>query len=346
MKRALAVLGSLRLTFPALLALIAGTLASYRFDAAPKWWLLAPLGVLALNLLAAIASHPRFRRQGPLLAFHLCLLAALALSFAGVLTRLDARVEVLTGQAFDPASVRVLERGPWLAPAVLETVRFRQERFAVDYAPGIVRRATRADLAVPDARGGWARVRVGDTQPLVQSGTRFYTTSNKGLAARLTWVGADGHTEIGAVHFPSWPLHDWKQVNAWTAPSGERLELELVPRLAVPAGREWTFDSARVPSGATLAVRHGARVTHLASGQSLALADARLRFDGVGTWMGYRISHDPTLPWLLATGLVGALALGWHFLTAMAPVAPARRLRDAPRPAPARHRSRGTRSLA
>ena len=30
-------------------------------------------------------------------------------------------------------------------------------------------------------------------------------------------------------------------------------------------------------------------------------------------WMGYTVSHDPLLPWLLASGIVGAAALGLHF---------------------------------
>ena len=316
MKRLCQTVGSLKLTFPAMLVLIAAILASYRLEAAPWWWLLAPLALLAANLAAAIAVHPRFRRQLPLLAFHLCLLAALVLSLAGVLTRVDARVELLTGQDFDPGAVEYRARGPWFSDAVLGRLRFRPEGFEVDYEPGLRRGETRAVLAVAGEDGGWSRYEIGDTRALVQSGTRFYTTSNKGLAALLTWVGAAGAAQSWAVHFPSWPLNDWKQVNDWITPSGERLVLELAPSLAVPAAERWTFASARVPPDAVLRVRRGEGEAALVPGRWLAAGEGRLRFDGIGTWMGYQIAYDPTLPWLLATGIVGALALGWHFLGA------------------------------
>ena len=29
--------------------------------------------------------------------------------------------------------------------------------------------------------------------------------------------------------------------------------------------------------------------------------------------MGYRVSYDPTLPWLLAAALLAALSLAWHY---------------------------------
>ena len=219
MKRFVALLGSLAIAFPAMVLLAAGIVASYSLDAAPRWWLLAPLAVLSVNLLAAIATHPRLRRRLPLLAFHLCLLAALALSLAALLTKLEGRVEVLAGQAFDPGAVTVTERGPWHPRGALARVRFTQRSFQVDYAPGLVRGETRSLVDLAHADGGWSRREVGDTRALGQAGFRFYTTSNKGLAAVLGWHGDDGAVAHGAVHFPSFPLNDWKQLNEWTAPS-------------------------------------------------------------------------------------------------------------------------------
>jgi hypothetical protein len=34
--------------------------------------------------------------------------------------------------------------------------------------------------------------------------------------------------------------------------------------------------------------------------------------------MGYRVSFDPSLPWLLAASLVAALALLWHYVALFA----------------------------
>jgi cytochrome c biogenesis protein len=79
MMRLLSIAASLRLTFPAMLALVVGVLVSYRGGFDSHWWVSAPLLVLAVNLAAALVVHPRFRRQPGLLCFHLALLAVLVL---------------------------------------------------------------------------------------------------------------------------------------------------------------------------------------------------------------------------------------------------------------------------
>jgi cytochrome c biogenesis protein len=315
-KRLLAPLGSLAITFPALVALAAGLVACYALDAAPRWVLSAPLLVLTLNLLAALVTHPRLRRQAPLLIFHLCLLGALVLSLAALLTKLEARVEMLAGAALDPEAVVVTERGVLHPAGAIERLRFVHHGFRVDYAPGLLRGETRATVSVTGARGEPREVSIGDTRALVQAGFRTYTTSNKGFAAVLSWEAAGAAPERGAVHFPSYPLRDWKQVTRWRTPAGDALELELqVP--AAPARTAWRFDSGRVPLDLPLRVRGGYGEHTLAPGDWLAVAGGRLRYEGSATWMGYRIAYDPTLPWLLACGIVGALALGWHFLRAL-----------------------------
>jgi cytochrome c biogenesis protein len=303
-------------------ALALCVVASYSLDAAPRWLLLVPLAVLTVNLLAAIATHPRFRRQLPLLAFHLCLLAALGLSLAALLTKLEARVEVLAGEALDPESVVVTERGTLHPPGALDGLRFAHQGFRVDYGPGLVRGETRASVSLPGGSDATLPVPVGDTRPLVQDGFRVYTTSNKGFAAVLTWAPMGGPALRGAVHFPSYPLHDWRQVTAWRTPAGEPLRLELGVSVA-PSQRAWVFDSARVPADLPITVHDEEGSRRVEPGEWLAVAGGRLRYDHSTTWMGYRITYDPTLPWLLASGIVGALALGWHFLLALP--GPARR---------------------
>ncbi len=316
MKRLLAPLGSLAITFPVMLALAACVVASYSLDALPRWLLALPLTVLTVNLLAALATHPRFRRQLPLLAFHLCLLAAMGLSVAALLTGLEARVEVLSGEPFEPAAATVTERGAWHPEGRLAELAFVQRGFTVDYAPGLVRGRTLSTVAVPDEDGALRTQTVGDTRPLVQGGFRVYTSSNKGYAAVLTWLADGAPAERGAVHFPSYPLNDWKQVREWRTPAGEAVSFELaVP--AAPADGRWRFDGAAVAPDLPLVVRHPGGERRLAPGEWIALRGGRLRYDRPTTWMGYRIAYDPTLPWLLASGIVGALALAAHFFVAL-----------------------------
>jgi hypothetical protein len=88
----LAACGSSAATL-ALLALLAlGITAGYvREDAGPIA-LGVPLALLAVNLVAAVATRPVFRRQLPLLVAHLALLALAALVAVGQLSRLQGRL--------------------------------------------------------------------------------------------------------------------------------------------------------------------------------------------------------------------------------------------------------------
>src|SRR5512143_21378 len=215
-------LASLKLTLVGMAALAAGVLTSYRRADAEAAWVVAPLALLAVNLLAAIATHPRFRQQPALLGFHLCLLAVIVLAAAGRLMRLDARVEIAEGQAFSAAEVMTVSRGPWHRWR-LDRAAFVQGPVSVDYLPGLVRGHTYSRVQVADAAGTPATVIVGDDKPLVVAGYRFYTTPNKGYALLLTWLQPGAEPRTGAIHLPSYPMLDWKQESRWTTPAGEGL---------------------------------------------------------------------------------------------------------------------------
>ena len=92
------LLASLRLTLGLLLLLLAGTVLAYTVEATRVWSIVVPLVALAVNLMAAIAVNTRFRRQTALLAFHLSLLALIALVAIGRLTSVAVDV--------DPAAMR------------------------------------------------------------------------------------------------------------------------------------------------------------------------------------------------------------------------------------------------
>ncbi|NCF80200.1 MAG: hypothetical protein GWP74_01195 [Proteobacteria bacterium] len=312
MMRLLSIAASLRLTFPAMLALVVGVLVSYRGGFDSHWWVSAPLLVLAVNLAAALVVHPRFRRQPGLLCFHLALLAVLVLGATEQLRRFEGRVELLVGEAFNARNVQTQAAGPLYGVDRLRGVAFRQDHFSVDYGPNLTRRKTRSHVNLVGQ--GDEPVVFGDTRPLGIAGFHFHTTSNKGYAALLRWEERDAKPALGAVHFPSYPLQDWQQVNRWTTPGGSELTLELVFPEHAPDTRAWRLDSrnaSRMP--VKLRVRGRGRDFELERGQWLSIAGGRLRFDELRMWMGYQISFNPLLAWLLAAGTVGIAGLAWHF---------------------------------
>ena len=115
MTGAATALASLRLTLLGMLGLALTVLATYRDPELATAWVALPLGVLAVNLLAALLVNPRFRTQAGLLVFHLCLLAVVVLSAVGLMTRFEGRLELTEGQAFTPGAVEIVSRGPWHA---------------------------------------------------------------------------------------------------------------------------------------------------------------------------------------------------------------------------------------
>jgi cytochrome c biogenesis protein len=60
-------------------------------------------------------------------------------------------------------------------------------------------------------------------------------------------------------------------------------------------------------------VRLGEQRAELTPGQTMAVPGGQLVYEGLRTWMGYRVAYDPTLPWLLATALLAALSLALHY---------------------------------
>ncbi len=303
-----AKLGSSKLT-PLLFVLLAAALLfkQQRQDAS-AWFLIAPLLLLALNLLAAILTQPRLR-PGGLMVFHLALLVILILIAIGRLTHFDGKIEVTENTPFDFANVEVTASGPWHRNRLPE-VSFVQGPFTVTYASGLKRGRTIDLIHLPGADSTAEHVLIGDDAPLVLFGYRFYTTHNKGFAPVITWTPQRGNPITGIVHMPSYPLFDWKQDNRWRTPGGKEIRFWL--HLDVPRNDEvaWILDSTRV-SAVLVANVEGERVT-VPRGESVRVGDGELRFEALRTWMGYRIFFDPTLPWLLATALVGVLGLAWH----------------------------------
>jgi len=305
-----AALGSVRLALALIALLGAAVLAAYLGVAGSTWPLAAVLGLIALNLGCAVLTNAVFRRQTALLVFHLALIALVLLVAAGRLTYLKGRVEVSTGAAFEGALTDA-EAGPWHRSR-LAGVQFTNAGFTIDYHPGVKRDRTANTVLWRDGEGRAQRAVIGDTQPLVLEGYRFYTSPNKGFAPVFTWTPTGGAPHRGTIHLPSYPMNEYRQALEWTLPgTGVAVwaMLQIDEPLFDPA-RAWSFS---LPASQALVLRIGAARHVLHPGERLRLAQGELAYDGLTTWMGYTVIYDWTTPWVLAALLLAVASLALHF---------------------------------
>jgi hypothetical protein len=304
-----AMLASLRLTLASLVLLLGAVVYIYDHagEADATLPLVLPLSLLSLNLLAAIATNKAFRRQLPLLVFHLALLAIIVLVAVGRLTYLRATTEVVSGGSH--LALERIEAGPWHGGAK-DALGFDNLGFSIDYKPGLQRDATVNRVRWRDENGIPHTTEIGDQVPLVIRGYRIYTSSNKGFSALFHWEPLQGEAELGSVNFPGYPLHRNDQTTAWRLGSDElRVRLNIRGQLIDPKAA----GSFRLPGEHDVTLETPWRVATLKPGEALRVPTGRLVYVGLTTWMGYNVFYDWTMPWLLAACALAALALGWHF---------------------------------
>ena len=300
-------LSSLKISFAGMLALLVGVLLSYFDQDKSVMWIALPLIVLAINLLAAIVFNPRIRQNSGLLMFHICLVALALLAALAQFSSMKGRVEIVQGQTFDSKQITIVQQGPWHSMEKLQKLSFQQGDILVEYAAGLRRGKTKSQLL--DENGTMI---VGDNNGLKRLGYRFYTTSNKGYAAVFVWHGDGGEKTRGAVHFPSFPLYDWKQENQWATPAGQLLKMKFINTQPADVSNSWQLDSRLAGGSLLIETADGLQQT-LASGQHIQLQAGQLEFTGVRMWMGYSIFYNPWLAWFFATAMVGVFGLGWHY---------------------------------
>lgn len=303
-------IASLKLTLAGLVLLTLACVIVYHQATPVALLLVVPLGLLAVNLIAAIATTAKLRTQLPLLVFHLSLLAIIVLVGVGRLTYLKGHLELADGVPF-AGTLTGEERGP-LHFGGIDRLAFVSEGFSIDYAPTVKREATRNQVAWQDEAGRWRRQVIGDQTPLVLKGYRFYTSFNKGFAPTFGWTPGDGEPLLGAVHLPAYPAHEYRQANTWTPPGSAQavwVMLSFDELILDPARRS----GFRPPRDYRLIVRVGDRRHELRPGDTLPLADGRLQFLGLRSWMGYTVFYDWTLSWLMAASALAVLSLAFHF---------------------------------
>lgn len=319
MMRVLSMLGSLRLTLAAFVSLGAGILIAYLNETHTSPWLVSSLVLLAINLLAAILTRPHFRRQKPLLLFHLSLLLLILLIAFGRLTYLNGQAEVVEETEFT-GDVLVTEEGAWHRRA-LDQLRFTNHGFSIAYGEGLYRLQTRNRVSWVDPTGKKQETVIGDHVPLVLDGYRFYTTSNKGFALIFDWQRPGQSTIRGSINLPSYPVNALSQAQQWVLP-GMTEPVWVMLQLEEEVLKEDQPGEFRLPTDYRIVVRYLEQRYELPDfsrpdismrQRSVELPEGRLVYRGMRSWMGYKVTHDPTLHWLLAVALLAVMSLGWHF---------------------------------
>ncbi|CAB1367721.1 cytochrome c biogenesis protein ResB [Denitratisoma oestradiolicum] len=304
----LQLLASLKLTLVILLLLGVSVTLAYFSAVRTSPGLVLSLGLLAVNLLASIATNAKFRRQTPLLVFHLALLVIVLLVALGRMTYLKGQTEVVAGEEF-AGQLSLMEAGPWHDGGI-ERVRFTNLGFRIPYGPDLRRLSTenRVRWVAPDGRV--QEQTIGDHRPLVISHYRFYANWNKGFTLLFRWHPVGGAPVAGAVNLPGYPANS-RQAQRWSLPGTDRsvwallqFDEELIPE----SGGEF-----RLPSRHEVILRTEDQRWVLMPGGHIDLPQGRLEYLGLSTWMGYSVSYDRTLPWLLAAAVLAVLALAWHF---------------------------------
>lgn len=303
-------LASLWLTLLVLVALGAGVFAYDPEADGTVWLLVAPLFAGAVNLGAAVMTNPVFRRQAALLTFHLALLAIVMLLAAGRLTYLKGELELAEGEAFSGELTRS-ERGPWHR-SLLERAQFINDGYTIRYEKGVRRGETRNAVRWLDESGSEQRAVIGDIEPLIRHGYRFYTSFNKGFAPVFVWHPAGGVPRRGSINLPAYPIHEYRQALDWQLPSTDTKVWTMLQFDEVLLDPE-RVSHFRLPERHTLVIRVGTTRHELTPGASLALAQGVLEYERLSTWMGYTVFYDWTLPWLFAACVLAVASLAWHF---------------------------------
>lgn len=307
--RALLALASLKLTLFGFLWLAIASVAIYKSDSQSTPWLAAPLLLLAVNLMATVVSSRAFRRQVPLLLFHIALVALVLLAAMGRLSYLKAQVELTQGMDFEEFTST--QAGP-LYWGDHRRLQFGNDGFSIDYLAGPQMDKNVSHMYWRDDSGNNQHGDIESNQPLVLRGYRIYPTSNKGFAPLFVWHQKGLAPVLGAVHLPSYPARAHEQAKSWRVPGLTQSLWVMLPveEDLIPMDRPSQF---RLPKEQGVVVRYGDRRVELGVGESMDFPQGTLHYQELRTWMGYSVSYDWTVAWMLGVCMLAVLSMAWHF---------------------------------
>ncbi|MBF0379738.1 MAG: hypothetical protein HQL69_01895 [Magnetococcales bacterium] len=306
-------LASLWVTVFALLAFGLGTVLVLKMGFTPTEVLALPFAILCINLLAAIIHTPSFRGEWALMVFHIALLVIILLTGLSRMTYLKGRFELAAGEQFT-GRLLYRENGPWHDISVLEQLPFKHISIEVKYkADGKRGKTNNVVLWQADSNEKYKAV-IGDGKPLYLKGYRILPTRHFGFSPLFGWQPADGSPlSLGTVNLPSLRLGSGLSTN-WKIP-GTTLDILTMLELKTP------IPNPEQKSVFSTPVEHKLRVSLLGKsyvmkpGDRLNTPEGLLIYEKLGTWVGYTIFYDITIPWLLASCVIAVFALMVHFLT-------------------------------
>lgn len=273
--------------------------------------MLLPLALLVANIGAAIFANARFRADLPLLLFHLCLVALVALVGVARLTYMEGTATLTSGTAFDgvlESDARgLLHRGP------LQSLQFANEGFTESYYRRGKYRATYNRVRWQDDGGQWHMAEIGDDHPLILQGYRIFTTTNRGFAPLFHWQPAGGEGAYGNVQLNDRRTDSLAPSMEWQLPGGGPARVTLNVKEPAAARRDDRADLGARELAHTLMLKVGDARHELQPGQKVDLPAGTLTYVRLDSWMGYLITYDPTQPWLMATVLIGVFSLVWFY---------------------------------
>ena len=299
----------LSLGFFALMAASAFAIANGTIEATVA--AVVPMGLLGINLLASLFTHPRFRADLPLLTFHLALLALLTLFLLARLTYFDGHVNLTRHVAFD-GHLDKNERGPWHGTAI-DHIRFANEGFTDHYPTYGQYRSTTNIVRWQGENGLWLSAEIGDDHPLIIHGYRIYTTRHRGFALVFEWVPHSGKREFGVVQLDDINTNPEMPDNYWQLTEGSRIwaMLEATPPAPAPGSRLTNLGADTLEHRVVL--RTDEKRFLLQPGESIELPTGKLTYVRLDAWMGYLITKDWTHPWLIATVALAIASLVWFY---------------------------------
>jgi cytochrome c biogenesis protein len=275
--------------------------------------LLTPIILLMINFIAVLVLRKAFASSPSLLVFHLALFFLVILVGLGQLTYLKGTLELSTLGVFS-GQLENTQAGPW-HDYQLSEVSFTNLGFSIHYHKGIKRDNTLNRIRLGKDSGNERIIEIGDHIPLVIGHYRFYTTHNKGYAPLFHWLPADGGpVQLGSVHLPAYPIHEYKQAREWTLPKTQQKiwTMLVMEEDVLPEHRNFNF---RIPDKHYLVIRIGDQRHILRVGDEIKLDSGILRYHSLTSWMGYKVDYDWTRSWLFITCLIALLSLSLHYVS-------------------------------